>query len=1034
MKVRTQLMLILLSVFLSLTALSGWLKFKITGETRSILQQKLTDIREKDVPKALQQNAAKISGYVYYYSGWDQLANFITQKKDISWAKEKLDNELSSYGLDYIWVVDGEGRQYYSSATNPGLSPLKLNISASDLKKGLEKEKYRSFFIKQNNSLVEVYSGHILPVNDKEEGSKPAGYLLLGRVVDSIYMSGIRNFAPDINFKLTNATGGFKEQIDPAEGSLEFSLPLTGIDGATLASFSISRNYSLLNYYLKYLKDYLLAFLILVIIIGILFYYFANAFLLRPLSSLETALNQRSTEKLSHYYRKKSEFGDLSRLITDFFLQNKKLHEEIEIRKKSEEDLYRALQEKEAAQTEKIKAEEFLGQQQAILKLNSSINDLCFDDIIKETIAHAAKTINCERVGIWLYDDEGLSITANYIYKLSSGDYIEGGRIYEKDYPEYFKHLKKDILIIADDALTHPVFAEFAEDYLAPQKINSIMDVPIRSADRIIGIAGFEHIGAKREWTVNEQVFARSIADIIAITFERIERSKAEAQLNKSQVRFEETQELANIGSWELNFFTKEVIWSKEMYRIFEWEGNAPPTLIDLYRKRINAGDIPVIQKTIKSLAKNHGTNTVESRIIGRNGTVKYILAIGETVKDPYIGDVIGLRGTVQDITKQKQSAMAKSEFLSCMSHEIRTPINGVVGIANLLMEEDLTEKQKEYIKTLNFSAQHLATVVSDILDFSKIESGHMVFERVSFNLEKNCRYLFNLFLNKAAEKGIAFNFIPSPMKDYSLYGDYVRLNQVLSNLLSNAIKFTDKGSVDFSYSIEDDNGDKVKVSFRVKDTGIGIPEENQKQIFESFTQADESITRQYGGTGLGLTISKKLVELQGGSISLKSSRGKGSEFIVELSFDKHVYKKETLPGITTAEKDQNKDLNGMKILVAEDNNINAMVLTRFLTKWNIESKVAQDGSEALEMLEKENFDIILMDIQMPNLDGIEATKLIRQSENEALKNILVVAFTADASVDTHRELLKIGFNHCMTKPFNPETLFLFLKKNYKAA
>jgi CheY-like chemotaxis protein len=368
------------------------------------------------------------------------------------------------------------------------------------------------------------------------------------------------------------------------------------------------------------------------------------------------------------------------------------------------------------------------------------------------------------------------------------------------------------------------------------------------------------------------------------------------------------------------------------------------------------------------------------------------------------------------------------------MSHEIRTPINGVVGIANLLMEEDLTRRQKEYVRTLNFSAQHLATVVSDILDFSKIESGHMVFEKVSFNLEKNCQYVFNLFANKAAEKNIAFNFIPAHLKAYSLYGDYVRLNQVLSNLLSNAIKFTDKGSVDFSYSIDEDSGDKVKVSFRVKDTGIGIPEENQKQIFDSFTQADETITRQYGGTGLGLTISKKLVEMQGGTISLTSARGKGSEFVVQMLFDKHVYKKDAMPVITTAEKNQNKDLNGMKILVAEDNNINAMVLTRFLTKWNIESKVAQDGSEALKMLETETFDIILMDIQMPNVDGIEATKIIRQSKNENLKNIMVVAFTADASVDNHRELLKIGFDHCMTKPFNPETLFAFLKKNYNAA
>ncbi|MFI5131786.1 MAG: ATP-binding protein [Chitinophagales bacterium] len=1032
MKVRTQLMLILLSVIVSLTGLSIWLKIKITKETRSILQHKLAETKGKEAPGILEQNAANITGYVYYYSGWDELAHFISTKENFSWGKEKLDNELSTYQLDYIWVVDSDGKPYYNSSTNPDLPVTEIKIRPSEIKKELDKKKFSSFFIKHNHSLVEVFAGHIQSAKGEITDPKPKGYLLLGRIVDSIYMANISKLSGEIHFKLDNANE-FTAQIDPAAGSFRYHLPLAGIDGTTLASFDISRNYSVLSDYQNYLKKYLFAFLMVVLIISILFYYFSKVFLVRPLISLSTALNQKNEKIMSPYNQRKNEFGDLSRLISNFFLQNKVLQEEIETRKRSEEDLYKALKEKEAAQSEKIKAEEFLGQQQAILKLNSSINNLEFDDIIKETVAHGAKTINCERVGIWLYDDDGISIMANYVYNLSTGNYREGGRTYEKDHPGYFKHLKKDILIIADDALTHPATADFAEDYLIPYGITSIIDVPIRSADRIIGIVGFEHVGTRKEWTINEQVFARSIADIIAITFERKQRSKAEAELKKSQIRFEETQELAHIGSWEFSFVTKEIAWSKEMYRIFEVEEYSSASLATLYRKRILREDVPVVQRAIKSLVKNHGTNAVECRISGQSAAVKYILVIGEIIKDPN-GAVTGLRGTVQDITKQKLAAMAKSEFLSCMSHEIRTPINGVVGIANLLLEEDLNEKQKEYIKTLNFSAQHLATVVSDILDFSKIESGHMVFEKVSFNLEKNCQYLFNLFANKAAEKRIGFNFLPSPMKEYSLYGDYVRLNQVLSNLLSNAIKFTDKGSVDFSYSIKDDNGDKARICFSVKDTGIGIPEENQKQIFESFTQADETITRQYGGTGLGLTISRKLVELQGGNISLKSIRGKGSEFTVELSFDKHVYKKETIVPITTAEKNQNKDLTGMKILVAEDNNINAMVLTRFLTKWKIESKVAKDGSEALKMLGIENFDMVLMDIQMPNLDGIEATKIIRQSDNHLLKNMMVVAFTADASVDTHRELLKIGFDHCITKPFNPEALFTFLKKNFEAA
>jgi signal transduction histidine kinase/ActR/RegA family two-component response regulator/sensor domain CHASE-containing protein len=1031
MKVRIQLMLILLSVLVSLASLSLWLKYKINHDTRNLLLQKLVETKEKDVTEILERNTARISGYTYYYSGWEKLVDFLTVKKDTAWAKEVLDNELSIPEIDYIWVADEQGRPYYNSTTKSGLEATRLTIIPSVLTKELGDKRYNSFFIKHNNNLVEVFSGQVLLATD--EKAKPRGYLMLGHIVDSAYISSLRSPSEDINFKLDESLRHMEADVDPGTGSLQFGLPLSTITGEPIAALKISRSYPFLNSYQTYLKSYLVGFLTIVIFIGALFYLFSKVILIGPLSLLSTALHEQNAEKLLRYNKRKNEFGDLSRLITDFFLQNKKLQAEIETRKRSEQELYTALKEKEAAQTEKAKAEDFLGQQQAILKLNNSINHLEFDDILKETIAHGAKTINCERVGIWLYDEDNASISANYVYRLSSGSYTDGGRIFENSYPNYFKHFKRNILIVADDAFVHPAYSEFATGYLAPLGITSIMGVPIRSAGKIIGIVRFEHIGPKREWMVSEQVFARSIADIIAITSERRERSYIEAELKKSQARFEETQELAHIGNWELNFHSKEIIWSKEMYRIFELSELESGSLGKAYRKNIHTNDLPVIQKTIRKLIRTKGRDSVELRIVSRNGAIKYILAIGEAFNDRN-GMILGMRGTVQDITKQKQAAMAKSDFLSCMSHEIRTPINGVVGIANLLMEEDLNKKQKEYVQTLNFSAQHLATVVSDILDFSKIESGHMVFEKVSFNLEKNCRYVFNLFANKAAEKNIAFNFSPTPLKAYSLYGDYVRLNQVISNLLSNAIKFTNKGRIDFSYSIEDDSGDKVRIIFSVKDTGIGIPEENQKHIFESFTQADETITRQYGGTGLGLTICKKLVELQGGTIGLKSTFGKGSEFIVELPFDKHVYKKDALPTITTAEKNQTKGLNGMKILVAEDNNINAMVLTRFLTKWNIESKVATDGSQALEMLKRETFDIVLMDIQMPNLDGIEATKIIRQSPDENVKNILVVAFTADASVDNHRELLKIGFDHCMTKPFNPDTLFSFLKKNYNAA
>ena len=380
-----------------------------------------------------------------------------------------------------------------------------------------------------------------------------------------------------------------------------------------------------------------------------------------------------------------------------------------------------------------------------------------------------------------------------------------------------------------------------------------------------------------------------------------------------------------------------------------------------------------------------------------------------------------------------EKAAVAKSQFLSTMSHEIRTPINGVIGIANLLMEEDLDDIQKEYVTTLNFSAQHLLSLVSDILDFSKIEAGSVHFERTSFNLEKLCQHTFNLFSSKAAEKNLEYKFIPAAMNNYSLYGDSTRLGQVITNLISNAIKFTEKGSVVFSYEIQNSNKDQSTIIFKVQDSGIGIPANKIDKIFESFEQADDSVTRKYGGTGLGLTISKKIVELQGGVMKVESILEKGSAFIFSLTFDNHVYS-DTSGYDNAIANTARKELPGMKILVAEDNSVNAMVLTRFLSKWKIECDVVNDGAKALSMINKVDYDIVLMDLQMPVMDGMEATKIIRQSDCEKVKSVKVVAFTADALVETRNKLIEIGFDHYITKPFNPDQLFKYLEKHYKKA
>jgi signal transduction histidine kinase/CheY-like chemotaxis protein len=390
---------------------------------------------------------------------------------------------------------------------------------------------------------------------------------------------------------------------------------------------------------------------------------------------------------------------------------------------------------------------------------------------------------------------------------------------------------------------------------------------------------------------------------------------------------------------------------------------------------------------------------------------------------------MLKVEATTIDKVKAEQSAMAKTEFLSTISHEIRTPINGVIGIINLLKDETLNPRQTEFVNILDFSSKHLLSLVSDVLDFSKIESGSIEFEKASFDLNAICINVYNLFKPKADEKHLDLLFEPFEADISSLYGDHVRLSQILTNLLGNAIKFTPKGTIQMGYKIVSSNKSHVTIEFFIKDTGIGIDADQQKKIFESFSQANVTINREFGGTGLGLTISKKLVEMQGGSIALESQVGKGSTFSFFLTFEKHAFV-ENLPEPRSTQLMQ-QDLQGLSVLVAEDNKINTFVLQKFLQKWNVDYKFAVTGVEAYEMIQEYDFDVVLMDLQMPEMDGQEATNVIRKLADVKKSRIPIIALTADAAVSTQELLLKNGFNHFITKPFNPDSLFKVLKKYY---
>jgi PAS domain S-box-containing protein len=389
----------------------------------------------------------------------------------------------------------------------------------------------------------------------------------------------------------------------------------------------------------------------------------------------------------------------------------------------------------------------------------------------------------------------------------------------------------------------------------------------------------------------------------------------------------------------------------------------------------------------------------------------------------------IMIDNVIQAGRKAEEAAQSKQQFMSTMSHEIRTPLNEVIGITNLLLQGNPREDQMDFIKTLRFSGNHLLTLVNDVLDYNKMESGKIEFEQAQFNLSDFLKDIHRTYSFRSKSKNIEFDIIKENELPDEVIGDSIRLNQILSNLLSNALKFTQKGSIHVVIREVEHSKKSSRIEFLVKDTGIGIPKDKHVVIFDSFTQASPDTTRHFGGTGLGLAICKKLVELQGGQINVESEPGKGSTFRFVLSFG--IPEKNDV--VRKSEGSESySGLEGKKVLVAEDNKINFFVANKFLIGWGVNVTHAENGKIALDLLEKENFDLVLMDLHMPVMDGIEATRVIRKSKNLRINSVPVVALTAAIMSESHDKIEDLSINDYVLKPFKPRDLFEKIKRNIR--
>ena len=429
-------------------------------------------------------------------------------------------------------------------------------------------------------------------------------------------------------------------------------------------------------------------------------------------------------------------------------------------------------------------------------------------------------------------------------------------------------------------------------------------------------------------------------------------------------------------------------------------------------------------------------SDAYELEITNKKGLKKWWLISGAPLYNNE-GIQIGSTGIHLDITGRKQleftlreakqmaedTAKTKEVFLANMSHEIRTPMNAILGLGKQLLKTRLNAYQRSFLESINSAADHLLVIINDILDFSKIESGKLDLESIGFSLPDLLTQISNMLTLKAEEKGLQFNMQVDPAIATVLIGDPYRINQVLLNLLSNSIKFTDKGSISMSCRVEETSTAEQTIELSVADTGVGIDKKYLKKIFQKFSQESVNVARKYGGTGLGMAITKQLVDLMDGKISIESNKDQGTTVTIHMTFP--VGRQEEKP-----EKKQHLirqyKLKGKKILLVEDNKLNRLVASTILKHFGMLVTEAVNGEIAVQILRKESFDVVLMDMQMPIMDGIAATIMIRK---EISPTIPIIALTAHALKSEESRCLDAGMNDFISKPFEEDKLMSTILK-----
>ncbi len=632
----------------------------------------------------------------------------------------------------------------------------------------------------------------------------------------------------------------------------------------------------------------------------------------------------------------------------------------------------------------------------------------------------SARTLGASRVSVWRYNADRSAVHCVDLFEAETGKHSIGGELPASSYPAYFEALANMDILAADDANADPRTREFSESYLKPLGIGAMLDAPIHLAGQVEGVVCHEYIGTTRQWTADEQTFAVAVANLVSLLLQEEERQRiltelslANNDLRRKEQRFRALVEATTAVDWTTGA-SGEV--ETELYG---WAALTGQTL----EQTLGWGWFDAVHPDDRADTRNtwmaaHAARSVyrmEHRVRRYDGEYRDMRAYGVPIMDEQ-GNLLEWMGAHSDITEQKQAEvalfdakaaadaanLAKSEFLANMSHEIRTPMNGVIGLTELALGTELSAEQREYLMGIAISGNALLQVINDILDFSKIEAGKLEIDAIDFNLITAVELAVETMALRAHEKDLELTCDIHPEVPNGLIGDPARLRQVLINLVGNAVKFTAQGEVAVTVEPDRVTSDTVWLTFSVSDTGIGIPAEKQQAIFEAFTQADGSTTRNFGGTGLGLTISSKLVQLMGGQLQLESEQGYGSRFYFTIPFSSVQQQN----GKSTAPR-RSTELAGLRVLLVDDNATSRQILLRTLARHGIDAAEADSGASALSSLrnaleEQVPFQLILLDVCMPGMDGFTLLEQIRQDPDLDRPAILMLS-----SIDRGKDIFR---------------------------